>query len=480
MRCGDGRANEPPDDLPPRTGGAYNGFGSDATHNRPAMTTVQPLASGFPNATESDWHAAVLEARRSPKAPGAPREEPRLPPRRAGARALAGRTTDPWLIVERIDSGGAAEAALQASTALAGGATGLDIVLGSSLHPLHRRLDASPAEIASALAGIIPEGIQVRVDAGDARPSALAPFLDLAAQRRCELVWSFDPAAAAAIRSFKSDSDAIRSAGAAFATRNIAGAAVVADGRLWHAGGATEEQELGIVVATFAAHVRLLNAADRIGVILAADTDQFRTIAKFRAIRLLLARVIEVGGLAAPPPRVHAETAWRTLATRDADTNILRATSAAFGAVVGGADSMTVLPFDSAGRDDAGLARRLARNTQLILADEANVHRVADPAAGSGAIEALTALLAEAAWKRFQAIEAEGGILAAIAEGSLLRDVAEAREARLARVARADIPLIGVNAFRGEVATATIKRALVKRTGPLTFKRLAEPFEANA
>jgi methylmalonyl-CoA mutase len=87
--------------------------------------------------------------------------------------------------------------------------------------------------------------------------------------------------------------------------------------------------------------------------------------------------------------------------------------------------------------------------------------------------------MAETAWKRFQSIEAEGGIVAAIAEGSLLREIAETREARLARVARGDIKIIGVNAFRGGATTATVRRAPVKRTGPLTFKRLSAPFEAS-
>lgn len=446
------------------------------------MTVIQPLASGFPQPTEEEWRVAVAAARRGAANHGDPGGRPAetwLLPRRAGARPVVGRPAGvPWAVVERIDVGGAAAAALQASTAFSGGATGVDVVLGSSLHPVSRRLEDTAGDVATALAGVLPKGAQIRVEAGDARASALSPFLALAAERRCELVWVYDPAVAAAVRSFPGDGDAVRAAADAFAARGVEGAAVVADGRLWSAGGATEEQELGIALATYASHIRTTGSAERIGIVLAADSDQFRTIAKFRAIRLLVARVLEVAGLAARPPSVHAETAWRTLSARDADMNILRATSAAFGAAVGGAASITVLPFDAATRDDSGLARRIARNTQLILEQEANVHRVADPSAGSGAIEGLTAAFAEGAWRRFQSIEAEGGIYGAIAEGSLLRDVAEAREARLARVARGDIPLLGVNVYRGDTVTASVKRGLVKRTGPLTFKRLAEPFEA--
>ena len=123
---------------------------------------------------------------------------------------------------------------------------------------------------------------------------------------------------------------------------------------------------------------------------LAADQDQFLTIAKFRALRKLWARIEEACGLEPRPAFVSAETAWRMMTKRDPHGNIVRGTIAALGAAVGGADAVTVLPFSAAlGLPDA-FARRIARNTQTILIEEANIHRVADPAAGSGAIEALT------------------------------------------------------------------------------------------
>ena len=225
----------------------------------------------------------------------------------------------------------------------------------------------------------------------------------------------------------------------------------------------------------------MLGAPERIGVALAADSDQFRGIAKFRAMRLLLARVAEVADLDSARVSVHAETAWRTMSRTDPRMNVLRTTSAALGAALGGADSITVLPFDIAGHEVSAEARRLARNTQLILLEEAHLHRVADPGAGSGAIEAMTATLAEAAWKRFQAIEAEGGIVAAIADGSLLREIAEAREARLAAVANGTTRMVGVNAFTSAAApTSAFARKPIGRAPALLFKRLSEPFEAAA
>jgi methylmalonyl-CoA mutase len=447
------------------------------------MTGPLPLADGFPTFKEADWRVAVTRTRRgAPSTDGTPTEGIPLYQRRSGNRAVAGRPAgQPWRIVERIDAGtidGVAEATAEA---VSGGASGVELVFASALHPLKGEIvPADAASVASALAGVIPDGLHLRVDAEGPAPDFTDPFVELARTRKAELVFAFDPVAARALgRGPGSDeAGAIRAALAAFDAPAVVGAVVTADGRLWHAGGATEEQELGVTVATFASHIRLLDSAERIGITLAVDSDQFRGIAKLRAMRLLLARVLEVAGIASAPPRIHAETAWRTLAVRDPEMNILRATSAAFAAACGGADSIAVLPFDAAAAEDGGAAHRLARNTQIILAEEAHLFRVADPGAGAGTIEALTATFAEAGWKRFQAIESEGGILAAIAEGSLLRDIAEAREARLARVARSEVKMIGVNAFRGEATTATVKRVPVKRTGPLTFKRLSEQFES--
>jgi methylmalonyl-CoA mutase len=117
----------------------------------------------------------------------------------------------------------------------------------------------------------------------------------------------------------------------------------------------------------------------------------------------------------------------------------------------------------------------------VILSEEAHLFRVADPSAGSGAIEALTDSLAETAWKRFQRIEAAGGVVAAITEGSLLRDVAEAREARIARAASGETKIVGVNAYaEGKTAPANVRRTPAGPSARLVFKRVAEIFEAGA
>jgi methylmalonyl-CoA mutase len=168
----------------------------------------------------------------------------------------------------------------------------------------------------------------------------------------------------------------------------------------------------------------------------------FATIAKFRAARLLLARLAEVIGSDASKVAIHAETAWRSLARIEPEVNVLRATVAAVGAIAGGAQSLTVLPFDAGGSADR---LRLARNTQLIAAHEAHLERVADPGRGSGIIEALTTELAAKAWERFQHLESGGGIIGLVASRAIFKELADRRDERRDRVANGAMPLVGVN-----------------------------------
>ena len=222
---------------------------------------------------------------------------------------------------------------------------------------------------------------------------------------------------------------------------------------------------------------------------LAADADQFLTMAKFRAIRKLWARVEEACGLKPAPVFVSAETAWRMMTTRDVYVNMLRTTIAAFAAGLGGANAITVLPFTNAlGLPDA-FARRIARNTQLILEEESNLAKVSDPAAGSGGIEALTDELCRAAWTLFQEIEAAGGADEALSRGVIQNKVAETRAAREKAIATRKDPLTGMSEFphlaEKQVAVLDVARVAPQPYGTpaltfpaLTPMRLSEPFEA--
>lgn len=279
-------------------------------------------------------------------------------------------------------------------------------------------------------------------------------------------------------------------------------ATCVADGRPYHAGGASEAQELACAVATGIAELRALEAAGldpvagarQVGLAVAADADVFLTIAKLRALRQLWGRVLRVAGAEAAMPglRLRAETATRMLARRDPHVNLLRGTAAAFAAGVGGASSVTVLPFDHALGPPDAFARRLARNTQLILIEESHLGRAVDPAGGSWFVESLTRALAEKAWAIVREIERRGGMAAALAEGYPQDLVAWSWRERERAVATRREPVVGVSEFpqldeaprrpaAPDVAGVTAAaRAVPGGAGirPIAPHRLGEAFEA--
>lgn len=235
--------------------------------------------------------------------------------------------------------------------------------------------------------------------------------------------------------------------------------AVTVDGPAFHNLGANASWELAGLVSAGVSYLRLLgeggldisDALRQISFRIAADDDQFMTIAKLRAARLLWARVAEVVG--APEHgavTLHAATSLPMMAKRDPWVNMLRTTVAAFSAGVGGADTIEVHPFDVAIEGgfpgtSASFARRMARNTQLLLLEESHLGRVLDPAAGSWHVEDLTEQLAEQAWKHFQDIESRGGFEQA--RNHIAAQIAEVAERRADDIAHRRTALTGVNEF---------------------------------
>ena len=222
----------------------------------------------------------------------------------------------------------------------------------------------------------------------------------------------------------------------------------VVDATAVHDRGASDAQELGWAMATAAGYLRTLtggglSVADAAALVefrLAATDEQFPTIAKLRAARRLWARVQELSDSEPVPMRLHAVTSRPMMSARDPWVNMLRTTVAAFAAGVGGADAVTVLPFDSPlGRPDA-FGRRIARNTSSLLISESHLARVADPAGGAYAVERLTDDLAVAAWEELGRVESDG------AEAFDERVAATAAE-RDQQVATRTRPLTGVSEF---------------------------------
>jgi methylmalonyl-CoA mutase len=230
--------------------------------------------------------------------------------------------------------------------------------------------------------------------------------------------------------------------------------ALTVDALPYHEAGGSAAQELGCSLATGVAYLRELTeaglgveqAAAQLEFRYAATADQFLTVAKLRAARRLWARVTEVCG--APSPQVqHAVTSPVMMTRRDPWVNMLRTTVATLAAGVGGADAVTVLPFDDAlGLPDA-FARRIARNTSGILIEESHLARVIDPAGGSWYVERLTDELAHAGWEFFQRIERAGGQAAALRSGRIGDDLAETWAARTGALATRREPVTGVSEF---------------------------------
>lgn len=227
------------------------------------------------------------------------------------------------------------------------------------------------------------------------------------------------------------------------------------DTRPYHAAGAGDALCVGLALATGVDYLRALvdagftvdEAAARIGFTVDVGVRFFESIAALRALRLSWQRVIEASGGGASAMRIRAWPAERQLSRRDPFVNMLRNTAAVFAGAVGGADEVVSLPFDAALGVPGALGRRVARNTQTILARESHLDAIADPAGGSWYLEALTRAIAARAWAVFQAVEAGGGTIAALVTGRVQAQIAAVAEARARRIATRAQPITGVSAF---------------------------------
>ncbi|MEQ1520623.1 MAG: methylmalonyl-CoA mutase family protein [Aestuariivirga sp.] len=284
----------------------------------------------------------------------------------------------PWIVMQRVDHSDSMKANAQALDDLENGADGLCII-------------NKDAEIARVLQGVALHAIHTRLEGGGGLAKAFAAYVGQQPIDPARLNVSFGMGEVEEL-----------------VAQGFKGPFLDADGRVFHEQGASEAQELACVLAQIVGVLRKfdrLSPESIVGATLAANQDMFLTLAKFRAVRLLWARVLEASGIAHQPLRLHGETSRRMMARLDPHTNILRATAAVFGAGLGGTDTFTVLPFSIAQGLPNAFARRMARNTQLILLEESQLWRVADPASGSGYVESLTHDLCERAWVIFQGIE---------------------------------------------------------------------------
>ena len=245
---------------------------------------------------------------------------------------------------------------------------------------------------------------------------------------------------------------------------------------LLHESGAHAIQELGYGIAAGVERLTALTAtlpvdtiAPQIEFVFAVGPTYFIEIAKLRAARLLWAQAVSAFGPnddRACRMCLHVRTPQRNKSAYDRYSNLLRVTTEAFAAVIGGCDQLTIEPF--------GFDPHLALNVQRILKEEARLDAVADPAGGSYFIEALTDSLARAGWKLFQEVEAEGGFTAAMASGSIEKALAETRAARAKAYSSRRRALVGVNNFPNPDEKEPEAYIPVSANG----SRIAAPFEA--
>ena len=479
------------------------------------MSDNLPLAAEFPVTTETDWRALVEAALKGASFEkklvswtyDGLRVEP-LYPRAAGAQPVLGRAPGtPWTVMQRIDHPDPKAANAQALQDLENGATGPALVLAGAPTARGYGVVADNGEqLERTLAGVMLDLISLRVETAPFAGRPVATLMsELVSKRKLDpgilaIDFGLDPIgdmARTGAAPLPWPELSARAGGTAKDLRDKGFAKarfMRADGRSVHEAGGSEAQELAFALATGVAYLRVLEAAglaldqarERISFLLAADADEFFTIAKFRALRKLWARVEQACGLTPRPASVAAETAWRMMTQHDPYVNMLRTTIAVTAAGVGGADTVTAVPFTTAlGLPDA-FARRVARNMQLILLEESNLYRVADPAAGSGGIEALTDAFAKAAWALFQEIEAAGGAAAAIEQGLLQKKISATRAAREKAIAQRKDALTGASDYplltEAPVTVLDVARpktpAMPKQSfEPLPSIRLAEPFE---
>ncbi|WP_407685861.1 methylmalonyl-CoA mutase small subunit [Mycobacterium sp. HUMS_1102779] len=385
-----------------------------------------------------------------------------------------------WKVAEAFPRPGADDDNAAALAALNDGVSALLVRVGES--------GVAPGQLGGLLAGVHLDLAPLILDAGADYAAAcdavleLVDRLDVGATPAVDL--GADPLSAAlGGRPSCPVQDVMAVAGRVAGRRGVR--AITVDGPAFHNLGASAAWELAGSVAAAVAYLRMLvesgipvgDALRQISFRMAADDDQFMTIAKLRAARRLWARVAEVAGDADGGAAVlHAETSLPMMTQRDPWVNMLRATVAAFAAGVGGADTVLVHPFDVAipagfPGVSAGFARRIARNTQLLLLEESHVGRVLDPAGGSWFVEELTDELARDAWGHFQEIESRGGF--ADARGYLAGQIAAVAARRADDIAHRRTAITGVNEFPN-----LAEAALPQQDSTPAVARYAAAFEA--
>ncbi|MCD2193968.1 methylmalonyl-CoA mutase family protein [Actinomycetospora endophytica] len=451
---------------------------------------AEDAEAAIATATDDGFDIAALYT--AEDAPDVPTGAPGLPPFTRASRP-EGHVAEGWYRRQRHAFGADiapkdAHETLMAD--LENGVSSLWLVLGDAGGP---PVDALPALLEGVFLDLAPVGLE----AGRDTPDAAATLLRLASEHGVTTSLGgslgYDPLLArthggAALTDAFTESMVEHSRTAAAQHPSLA--TLVADGLPYHEAGGSDGQELGAALAAGLHAVRVLNDAGlsvddafaRVEFRLAATADQFSTLAKLRAARRCWERIGSVAGASAEARamRQHAVTSPAMMTARDPWVNILRTTIAAVGAGLGGADAVTVLPFDTALGLPDDFALRIARNTQALLLEESHLAHVIDPAGGSWCVESLTDALAHAAWEVFTTVEGAGGIEAALDDGSLAVALEETWTARADRIGHRKDPITGVSEFPNlheSLPSRTPSGGPGEEAGGLPRRRYAQVFE---
>lgn len=467
------------------------------------------FADVFPSASQESWQKsveAVLKDKPFQSLISASADNIAIQPLYAaahGQRALRRKSGD-WAVLARIDHPDIDAANAQILADLEGGATGIHLVFENSVAAHGVGISWPTSAICRTLLAKVQfqTGVRISLDlSAGSRGAALELAQHIAEEGVAPILvnvdFGLDPISLIARNGGGENWSEAATGFAALAARlasfNFGSTVVSADGSVVQAAGGTEAQELAFVLSCGVGYLRALEASgiglaqahDMMGFRLAADADVFLGIAKFRALRLLWARIESACGLEPQPIDILATSGWAMMSGSDPWVNVLRAGTAAFASGIGGADAISLLPFTQANGLPDAAARRLARNTQNILLQESHLGQVADAAGGAGGFESLTEELCKKAWGLFQDIEAAGGIYAALKSGMFQAQVSTARAAKQALIAAGKVKLIGVTHFKNpeersvEVLLPLPVAAKQAPTefAPLLPMRFAEEFE---
>jgi methylmalonyl-CoA mutase len=502
----------------------------------PALTDGPPLtlAGEFPPSTRDEWRQGVDKVLAKGKGDLSQEELARRFDRELVTRLYDGFDVAPLYTAADVPHDGAEGLPglppfLRSATLLGGSAVGWDIRQAVDIDPsdpvragatvleqLERGASSlilrapwnapgTPAKrdvatLDAVLEGVYLDLIAVSLDAslGPEAPEALLGLWEARGVEGSEArgVLGLDPLGDHASQGGATDLEAAQRTMVATATRCHQNyphvRAVVVDVTRYHEAGCSDSEELACAIATGVAYLRHLTDAGlsldaafgQIEFRFAATADQFSTIAKLRAARLLWSRVAQAcGDEAVGAQRQHAVTSRAMLSRYDPWVNLLRGTIACFGAGVGGADAVTVEPYDLLVEPGivSELGRRMARNTQIILLEESHTAKVIDPAGGSWYVETLTQSIARESWSFFRAIESAGGMAAALESGLVTDRIEQTWKRRLANLARRKDTITGVSDFPNahEEIPALPPNAASPSAPPggLPRRRYAAPFE---